>query len=557
MADNDYFSLFSQPAGTPGLLGDFDGPANLGMSLLANAGPSPVRMPLGAILGKSGLEAQQNALRMALMRAQVAQEQQRVAFGSAALGFAGSGQPGASGAPGQGAPQQNASPTAPPGAPPFTGTPAQSQTPGAVPQQGASDSAPQQRDPYAPVTQDDIAGTVVPGVMPLNRQVGYSLYVGKDPSGVIDAYRKQQIEVVKQQHAADVARLDNLIRSDHPASYAASDDAFMARWPQLAKNMGVDPRTGWNDPNVRRALGMVRNPLAASVGVPTIEVPEQGQTVQGDYGQQLYIDPVTHKPSEVSPQKPPGFSVEKSSDAYGNVTGVPVQTSGFTRDGRPAFSGNGNASSAASASNASGGNGRGIPLGVDHPNEENVKMAAFASLSGPSLAKVRELEGRGVALTPQERTLLLNAITDDSQGVPGAIQKYVTQLALTKMPADKQTYISAMIPFLQGTAHEFAGARLPLNAIRANLESVVPLDLGNAEHMGVVNTTRDSYLKGMDVGSGSAGTAPEFAGSIGARRKQAAADAQLPVLTPDQVRDQKVPKGTRFRTSDGRVLVKQ
>lgn len=540
---NDVLSLAAGiPVDSGGLLGNFGGPTDLGLSLLANAGPSPVRQPFGAILGRGALEARQNAIQTALQRAQLQQLQQHLTFGNMALGMSFPGQ----GAQGVGAPQAPSVPQAvtqnsPQGAPPAT--PIAGQFSGAPASGSQGVPQPQARNPYDPITQEDISQIQLPGVMPLNRQIGFALYNGKDPSPVIDAYRKQQIEAAKQTNAASVARLDSLIRSDHPASYARSDQAFMDRWPQLAQSMGVDPKdmkNGFTDPNVRRALGMLRNPLAASVGIPEIEVPET--PTKGLYGSQY-----DQYGKEVTPPKPPSVSVEKSTDTHGKVTGIPVVTGGLNAAGTSAAVGSG------------GGKGGGVDLGYAPMTEENIKMAGFASISGPALDKVRTLETRGVKLSAQDRTLLLTAVTDDSQGVTGALQKYFSQLALTKMDPDKQTYITAMLPFLQGTAHLLAGARLPVNAIRADLESVVPLDINNKESMGVVNTTRQSYLNAMDVGSGSAGSAPEFKSTIGARRDTAIANANLPKLTPQQVADPKVPRGTRFLAADGsgRVLVKQ
>ena len=71
---NDVLSLAAGiPVGSGGLLGNFGGPTDLGLSLLANAGPSPVRQPFGAILGRGALESRQAALQAALQRAQLQQ----------------------------------------------------------------------------------------------------------------------------------------------------------------------------------------------------------------------------------------------------------------------------------------------------------------------------------------------------------------------------------------------------------------------------------------------------------------------------------------------------
>jgi len=182
-------------------------------------------------------------------------------------------------------------------------------------------------------------------------------------------------------------------------------------------------------------------------------------------------------------------------------------------------------------------------------------MAALASVSGDSITKAQELESRpGFSFPASMRTALIDAVTDESQGITGAVHKFLSQKYLTSLPKDQQTYITAILPFLQGTAHLMAGARMPATTMRADLESVIPLNLSNPEAMRTMNQTRQNYLNAMDVGSGSAGEAPQFARTIGARRNAAEADASLPTLTPAQA--SAAPKGTRFRGTDGQIRVR-
>lgn len=118
---NDVLSLAAGiPVDSGGLLGNFGGPTDLGLSLLANAGPSPVRQPFGAILGRGALESRQAALQAALQRAQlqqlnfglqsqaammpyIMQRMRQMQGGQQGAAPSGSGSPDASAAPQQGA----------------------------------------------------------------------------------------------------------------------------------------------------------------------------------------------------------------------------------------------------------------------------------------------------------------------------------------------------------------------------------------------------------------------------------------------------------------------
>jgi hypothetical protein len=290
-----------------GLLGGTDPTAQLGLSILAGNTYSPVRQPFGSIVGRGVLGAQQQQTELQkqqLAKLQLALMQQKMQYFSQFLPPVG------------GAPQADAS-----GMPPQQGAP---QAPmqgggggagGAPGGQGAS--LPQG---FAPVTQQDIAGTQVPGVPSAQQQYSLAAINEQDPSAALEKYRAAQSQVVKQQHAAPIAKLDTLIKSDTPARYAKSDGDVQRVWGAVAPQLGFDPVKDYNDQNLRTVLSTVRNQLAASVG-ENVEAPiVPVQHVPGRLGSSFDVNSVTGERKQVQGEEP----LKDVSDGKGGFTYLPA-----------------------------------------------------------------------------------------------------------------------------------------------------------------------------------------------------------------------------------------
>jgi hypothetical protein len=378
-------------------------------------------------------------------------------------------------------------------------------------------------NPYAPVTQDQIAGTTVPNVMPPMSQFlmgGPNANLGQ----IQEQYRDKQIEVQKQQHAAAVARLDNLIASDHPAQYAATDQGFQSLWPSLAQQMGVDPVNGYTDSNARRALGMVRNPLAASVGMTTEPVPEAPQLTAGSYGSVYATSQGGKTPgavSEIVGQKPPTLTAEKVYDLNtGKYEDRLVQTSvgGVTPPipglrggaGRPPAV-QGGAAAPTSAAPGLGNTAATVDLGAPAPTPENNKAAMFAGEMRAGLQTMQKMEGTGFRLGTGARTIAINMATDESPGLMG--QYLSQQVAAHALSPQEQAYLASMMPLLQAAGHDQSGARLTTAQIRQNVESLLPLG-SSQESLTQVQKNRQGFYEGLLTQAGQAVKLPQYRNSL-------------------------------------------
>jgi hypothetical protein len=171
-------------------------------------------------------------------------------------------------------------------------------------------------------------------------------------------------------------------------------------------------------------------------------------------------------------------------------------------------------------------------MGLNAPTTENIKQAGFADTMANGLATVRKIESSGkVPLSPAQRTLLIQVATREDVG---DIRQLAYQMGLKKMDPGAQSYLAAMMPVIQAVSHDQSGARLNSTQIRTNLESVIPVDVKNADAMSMINSTRDSFQKAMNLGAGPAAFSPEFNQSIGAQRR---AQAAPKVVTQAQVAD--------------------
>ena len=104
--------------------------------------------------------------------------------------------------------------------------------------------------------------------------------------------------------------LDTVFDSDRPAEIAMRNPDLISRWPQLARQMNLDPVSDFNDQNVRRAIALAANNIRGGVGLTAKDYPVQAQNLYGANGQFLQRNPITGEEKEVVGQKLPTFSMQ-------------------------------------------------------------------------------------------------------------------------------------------------------------------------------------------------------------------------------------------------------
>jgi hypothetical protein len=407
---------------------------------------------------------------------------------------------------------------------------------GGSPSGGSQPAAPQeQTDPYAPVTPADIAQTNVPGLPGAGRIPMIAMSQGKDPVAAMEAYRNQQKGLLAQQHSPDVARLDGMIFSDHPAQYARSDLAFMQHWPALAQSMKVDPIDGFTDQNVRRALGMVRNPLATSIGLPEKEIPEQPIPVIGNYGYRGEKSPVTGQEKEVQGAQLPTYAGE---DVYDPKTGTTVKRFEQTGGWFPGMSrgvGQPNVPSQSPPSSPGvpspqpsagpqGGNPQffnktgpaDVSLGMGTPKPGEFESAGYAQYMRGGLQGVRRLESQGYSLSPQARAIVIDVATSEEGGITSQVlRQEMLKHGLNMEGPQAQAYLASLMPMLQAAGHAMAGARLTAGQMRTNFESLIPLDAKNKPAMAQIDTNRNNFYSSLLGQAGGAIRSPLYQNTLG------------------------------------------
>lgn len=270
-----------QPTDINGLLGQFGGPTNLGLSILAANKPSRVPLGFGNVLAQGALDSQQLAMQQAQQRLALAQSAMSLGMNQQKLQalapFLGGGIT-PQGQGNQQVPQQaaNAIPQDQPVAQGSVQTQAQ-------PQAVAADQA------TNPIDQIPING------MPPALYRRLAILQGKDPLETEKEIHARQLQIVQEQVKPQVDALDNVIKSDKPTQYVAANPQLMQAWKQAATRLGIDPRAGFNDQNVRTALNFTRNQLAAKaqLGQEAPNVPLQNGRLPD--GRVVQIDPISGK----------------------------------------------------------------------------------------------------------------------------------------------------------------------------------------------------------------------------------------------------------------------
>jgi len=347
-----------------------------------------------------------------------------------------------------------------------------------------------------------------------------ALLRGDDPLKTAQGLQDYQKTQAQLQVQGPLNMMDSIFNSDQPAKTVMNNPSLIAQWPKFAAQIGVDPVTGFNDQNVRRALALAANNVRGTAGLPAKEypVPLQNRNLgQGEVGQ---INPVTgKKEGDLVERQTPGFSlVDKWDPNTNTVTKVPVQTSGYGMRG----------------AGPGGSTGAGYDLGPKAPTDPELKAAMFGSEMRAGMQKIQALEARGVNLSPAKRAAFINAATSEDSGM---IAQFMGQVALGKgFTKDEQTYMAALMPMLQAAGHDQSGARLTTGQVRQNLESLIPIDGKNKEALDQVNANREGFYTGLLTQAGSATQLPQYRNTLSADLKKTQDAATAPkVVTQAQV----------------------
>lgn len=385
-----------------------------------------------------------------------------------------------------------------------------------APTQAPTAGQPSGPNPYAPVTQGDIAGTQVPNMPARLASPMFSMLTHRDPIAAAKAYREEQMGVQKQQHAGTIAQLDNLIMSDHPGQYAQSDPNFQTMWPNLARQMGVDPTTGYTDQNVRRALGLIRNPLAASVGIPEKEIPEQPIPVEGAYGYRGAKSAVTGEEKQIQPAELPTFTGEEIlNPGTGNIEKKFHQTGGWFSGMSRGIAPTGESPAVSSQGGAAPGPGT-VNLGMGVPKPGEYESAGYAQYMRGGMQGIQALESKGIGLSPQMRAVIIDVATAEGGGITSQVlRQELLKHGLNIEGPQAQSYLASLMPMLQAAGHAMAGARLTAGQMRTNFESLIPLDVKNKEAMAQINTNRQNFYSSLLGQSGGAIRSPLYNGTLG------------------------------------------
>lgn len=278
----------NQQSGLLAALDPYGGASQLGLSLLANAGGSPYRKPLGQIIGQSALQSQQQAQQNALNQIAIAQ-------GTVGLGSSIQKQQAinewlkaqqAQGQPGQ---PQSGMPQSPQGGlpPPML----QMAGNGYDPRQPGTAAQAQQPQQAQSPQQGDLSQIPINGMDP-NLYRRLAVLQGKDPLETDKQIRALQLQTAQQALAPQLAKFDNAIKSDSPTREVGVDPQLQQVWQQFAQQR---PGVPFTDATARVALTMARNQLAAPAQLPSEAPPLQMRTVTLPDGRTAQIDPMTGK----------------------------------------------------------------------------------------------------------------------------------------------------------------------------------------------------------------------------------------------------------------------
>jgi hypothetical protein len=347
-----------------------------------------------------------------------------------------------------------------------------------------------------------------------------ALLRGDDPLKTAQGVQDYQLKQ-KQIQAQGPMNLAESVASDPNADkIIMNNPSLQQQWISLAPKLGLNPFTDMTPENARRVATFGYNQLAGSAGLPPKPMPTMVKNVnlgQGEVGQ---IDPLTGKKvGDLTERQNPSYSLVDKWDPNTNTSSkVPVQTGGYGMQGvKPG---------------GQTANTPGYNIGMKPPSDPELKAAMFGGEMRAGLQKVRDLEGRGVNLSPKARAAFINAATSEDSGM---LAQFMGQEALAHgLSKNEQTYMAALMPMLQAAGHDQSGARLSTGQVRQNLESMIPIDVRNKEALDQVNANRNGFYQGLLTQAGSATQLPQYRGTLAADLKGA---QSTKTVTSAQVQD--------------------
>lgn len=164
------------------------------------------------------------------------------------------------------------------------------------PQSGVSSQAPQQSSG----SYDGSFG----GSPRVNTMMALDVLQGRDPLKTAQGAQEYEQKQRQLQAQGPLALMDTVAASASPAKIVMNNPGMIQRWQQLAPQLGFDPVKDFNDDNVRTAINFARNQVAGSAGLPTKELPQKMQDVQGPLGSLYQRGTIDNKLTQVKGEEP-------------------------------------------------------------------------------------------------------------------------------------------------------------------------------------------------------------------------------------------------------------
>lgn len=129
------------------------------------------------------------------------------------------------------------------------------------------------------------------------------LLQGRDPLATATKAQEYQLTQAKLKAQGPLDLMKTLATSDSADRIVMNNPQLIAQWPNLARQLGLDPAKDFNNINVRKAATLAYNNIAGSVGMEAMPMPNQVQTVNGALGSRYEVDPLTGKQTQVKSEE--------------------------------------------------------------------------------------------------------------------------------------------------------------------------------------------------------------------------------------------------------------
>lgn len=276
----------------------YGGMGNLGLSLLANSGPTPYKRGFGQVFGQSALQSQDTANKNAEQKLQLMtgamglqqamQRQKEYSDYVASM----NGQQVPQGQPQGQPPDQSQSPDA-------NLPPPMIRAPGFQGYDPSNPSQPPQQAQQAPQPQSAAPPPGVSGLATPDQVNAAARYAMSQPNAnplEIQKARDAQLLAIAQRGAqSQIAPLEEVVKSPDSAKMVSANPQLQQVWRQIAPGLGMDPVKDFNDNNVRVAFTMAGNQIRTQSQLPTQAPPAALRTVKLPDGRTAQIDPMTGK----------------------------------------------------------------------------------------------------------------------------------------------------------------------------------------------------------------------------------------------------------------------